>query len=50
MGILLLLVASNLIGGIATLEARPANGLIPDTTLRLVWSSGMASMFPVVIG
>ncbi|WP_168164019.1 hypothetical protein [Corynebacterium sp. HMSC072A02] len=50
MGVPLLLVASVLIGGIAALEARRADNLISATTLRLVWSTGMAFALPVVIG
>lgn len=49
MGIPLPLVASVLIGGIAALEARRADGLISATTLHLVWSTGMAFLLPVVI-
>lgn len=50
MGVPQLLVASVLIGGIAALEARRADNLISATTLRLVWSTGMAFVLPVVIG
>lgn len=45
-----LLVASFLNGGITALEARRADGFISATTLHLVWSIGMASLSPVVIG
>lgn len=50
MGIPLLLVASVLIGGIVTLEARRADSLISATTLHLVWSIEMVLSLPVVIG
>ncbi len=49
MGISLLLVASVLIGGIATLEAGRAGNLISATTLHLVWSTGMAFLLPLII-
>lgn len=38
----LLLIAFILIGGIAALETRRTDSLIPDTTLHLVWSIRMA--------
>ncbi|WP_368921258.1 hypothetical protein [Corynebacterium striatum] len=49
MGIPLLLVASVLIGSIAELEARRAGNLISATTLRLVWSTGIAFLLPLII-